>query len=180
MTRLNQRMLAVIAVPALALGLGLSWQLAPAQAQTISCPEGYVPIGGADVQGCAPNPDHPIWQNSSPPAPSGPVWATRWGAVAVDAQLSRFGGSEGHKSERGAIKAAIKQCQANGGGKSCKVTGGGWYNQCGALAWGDQVFRVVSAGTSEEATQYALSGCGQSTKNCKIYYSGCSHAERVR
>lgn len=142
-----------------------------------NCPQGYYPVGGGNGgwAGCAPIPS-----NNAPPPNTGPQWAKRWGAIAIDDQVSRFGGAEGYSSARCAEKAAIAICKKNGGTKSCKVSGGAYYNQCGALAWGDTLARISTAGTIEEAQKYAVQGCSQRTANCKIYYSGCSYPERVR
>lgn len=142
------------------------------------CPDGYYPIGGGNGgwSGCAPIPSN---GGGAPPDP-GPLWAKRWGAIAIDGTLSRFGGAEGQTSARRAIKAAISACKQNGGAKNCKVSGGAYYNQCGALAWGDSVARIFSAGTTEQAQSDAMAACSKQTTNCKIYYAGCSYPERVR
>jgi Domain of unknown function (DUF4189) len=171
--------LALSALAVFSIYLFSFYSTSPASAQgvIIVCPEGSAPTGGPDVQACAPIPG---FDPSIPsPAPSGPQWATRWGSIAIDAVLSRFGGSEGHSSKGRAEKAAVRQCKANGGGKSCKIIGA-YYNQCGALAWGDSRAESYRAPTLEAAEQQALQFCGKYTTNCKIYYSGCSFSERVR
>ncbi|TXI45572.1 MAG: DUF4189 domain-containing protein [Lysobacter sp.] len=142
-----------------------------------NCPQGYYPIGGGNGgwAGCAPIP------NDNAPAPDpGPQWERRWGAIAVDETVGRFGGAEGYSSARRAEKAALAACRKNGGSKRCKAMGGAYYNQCGALAWGDQRLEIYSAGTAGEANEYALRACSERTTNCKIYYTGCSYPVRVR
>jgi Domain of unknown function (DUF4189) len=113
-------------------------------------------------------------------AVSGKAGAAKWGAVALDAKLSKFGGSEGHSSEGQAIKAAIRQCKANGGGKDCNVNKNGrvWSNQCGALAWGDTKAMVFSASTHAAATQGAMDACSRVNANCEIFYAGCSFPQQ--
>jgi hypothetical protein len=139
-----------------------------------NCPPGYFPIGGLEVQGCAPMDSG---SSGSPPNP-GPQWAKRWGAIATDGPLGRLGGAEGLPNKRRAQKAAIATCQQNGG-KKCKVLHA-YYNQCGVLAWGNDLAQTYSAGTVEKATELALLECSKQTGNCKVFYSGCSYPERVR
>lgn len=142
-----------------------------------NCPQGYYPIGGGNGgwAGCAPIPS-----NDAPSPNTGPQWERRWGAIAVDATVSRFGGAEGYGSARRAEKAAVAACRKNGGTHRCKAMGGAYYNQCGALAWGDQRFEIYSAGTADEANEYALRACSAQTTNCRIYYTGCSAPVRIR
>jgi hypothetical protein len=160
-------------VPAIFMGLVLLVFEVKAEG---NCPPGYFPIGGPEVQGCAPIPS----SGGGLPLDPGPQWATRWGAIAVDGTVSRFGGAEGYSNRRRAEKAAIANCKKNGGTKHCKVPGGAYYNQCGALAWGESKARVFSAGTTEAAQNLALEACSKDTANCKVYYSGCSYPERIR
>lgn len=145
-----------------------------------NCPQGYYPVGGGNGgwAGCAPIPSSGGGQ--TPPPDAGPQWAKRWGAIAIDDSVSRFGGVEGYTSSRRAEKAAIAVCKKNGGTKRCKVLGGAYYNQCGSLAWGDSRFQVYSAGTADEANGFAIQACSQQTTNCKVYYTGCSYPVRVR
>ena len=66
-----------------------------------NCPQGYYPIGGGNGgwAGCAPIP------NDNAPAPDpGPQWERRWGAIAVDETVGRFGGAEGYSSALDAPK----------------------------------------------------------------------------
>lgn len=145
-----------------------------------NCPQGYYPIGGGNGgwQGCAPIPSSGGGQSSPPD--TGPQWAKRWGAIALDPSAGRYGGAEGQSSARRAEKAAVANCKKNGGGRQCKVLGGAYYNQCGALAWGDKRAEAYSAATTDEASTGAVQMCSQKTSNCKIYYSGCSYPVRVR
>jgi len=141
-----------------------------------NCPSGYYPIGGGNGgwQGCAPMSSG---AGGAPPNP-GPQWATRWGAIAHDGKLGRFGGAEGFTAKRKAEKAAIAECRKNGG-KSCKIKIS-YYNQCGAMAWGNNLM-VVSRGPEREATiEDAVDSCNKDSSNCQPYYAGCSYPERVR
>ncbi len=139
------------------------------------CPDGYYPIGGGNGgwQGCAPV----SGGGSAPPNP-GPQWATRWGAIATDGAASRLGGAEGLPSKRRAEKAAVAACKTNGGTK-CEVLHS-YYNQCGVLAWGNDLAQAYSAETTAQATAGALRVCSERTTNRKVFYSGCSYPEQIR
>jgi Domain of unknown function (DUF4189) len=164
--------------------LTVLFSAAPAAAQTYVCPSGPGPgerqvgtTGGGG--GLAPVPVCVSDTGGSAPAPSGPVWLKRWGAVAVDGSTSKFGVSEGNSSKGGARKAAVRQCKANGGGKGCKSLGE-WQNGCGALAWGDSRYNAVSGPDRDAVINRALASCGKSTTNCAVYYAGCSYAVQAQ
>lgn len=141
-----------------------------------TCPDGYYPIGGQGLQGCAPFPGGSGGDNA--PRDPGPQWATRWGAIAVDGTSSRLGGSEKHTSKRRAQKAALADCKKNGGTKCKGVIA--YYNQCGVLAWGNDWYQAHSGATTDAATAGALASCSKNTSNCKVFYTGCSYPERIR
>lgn len=138
-----------------------------------SCPHGYMPLGGpqAGWTGCAPM----SGPNQNPPDP-GPEWATRWGAIAVTD--GAFGTSSGQRSKRAAKKLAMQECKAKGGSK-CAVKMF-FYNQCAALAWGDARYVAYRTSDLDEAEANAVEDCNRQTANCKIFYSSCSYAERIR
>jgi hypothetical protein len=141
------------------------------------CPAGMLPTQSGDGQfvGCAPAPGS---GGDTYPADSGPQWSKRWGAIAVDNLVGKFGGMDGFGSKRSAQKAAIAECKKNGGRK-CKVFLA-YYNQCGVLAAGDS-FSATFRGPEINATaQRAIELCSARTSNCKPYYAGCSYPERVR
>lgn len=144
------------------------------------CPEGMYPTGGGNGgwTSCAPIPGY----GSSGPGQSNPqpsqVWVKQWGAIAVDEKAGRLGGTDGSSSKREAKKAAIEECQKNGGSK-CKVAIA-YYNQCGALAWGDNYGTSASGPERDDTIKNALASCVKETVNCKIYYAGCSYSARVR
>jgi Domain of unknown function (DUF4189) len=140
-----------------------------------NCPDGYYPIGGGNAgwEGCAAYEYAPGQQ----PPDTGPLWVKRWGAIAVDDVLGKFGGVDGFSSKGKAERAAVRQCKKNGG-KSCAAYS--YYNQCGALAWGDN-FLVRSSGPLKDNTiAKAVEQCSAKSQNCKPYYAGCSYPERVR
>jgi hypothetical protein len=144
------------------------------------CPEGLYPIGGGNGgwTSCAPIPGYGSSGPGQPSAQPPQVWSKRWGAIAADDKAGRLGGADGSSSKRQAEKAAIKECQNNGGGK-CKVMVA-YYNQCGALAWGDNYGTSARGPDRNDTMNNALASCGKETVNCKIYYAGCSYPARIR
>lgn len=112
----------------------------------------------------------------APSAPNEPVWATRWGAIATADGV--FGAVVGLASERKAEKAAMQQCKAKGG-RNCGVIVS-YYNQCAALAWGENGENAARGPYLNEVETTAMAGCSERSQNCKLYYSACSDAERVR
>lgn len=142
------------------------------------CPDGYYPIGGGNGgwSGCAPIPGS--GGGAYQPRDPGPMWATKWGAIAVDGTTGKFAGIEGLSSERKANKAAIKECRKNGG-KQCKVIAA-YYNGCGAMAWGDSKVTSYMGPQRQEAIDLAVKSCSKETTNCQAYYAGCSYPVRIR
>lgn len=103
----------------------------PMYANAQSCGGGYMQEGGSGVISCVPLYN----QNDQGHQAAGPLWATRWGAIATDNKLGHFGGIEHATSESHAKKLAIAECKKFGG-KDCKIRIT-YFNQCGALAWGE-------------------------------------------
>jgi hypothetical protein len=139
-----------------------------------SCGAGYIQHGGGGVVVCEPIVEAPpasVLQNP------GPQWVTRWGAISVDLELGKFGGAQGLASKGKAEKAANKDCKKNGG-KRCRSYS--YYNQCGALAWGDNYLFRSSGPVRDKVMADAVSNCSVQSANCKPYYVGCSYPERVR
>lgn len=138
-----------------------------------TCPHGYMPLGSpqAGWTGCAPM----SGPNENPPNP-GQEWQTRWGAIALTD--GAFGTSSNQPSKRLAKKLAIQECKANGGSK-CTVKMF-FYNQCAALAWGDARYVVYRTSRLNEAEAKAVEDCGEYTTNCRLFYSSCSYAKRIR
>lgn len=142
-----------------------------------TCPQGYYPIGGGNAgwSGCAPMYDSGMPVGTTPPAPPnpGPRWEFRWGAIAIDSQKGRFGGADGYRDPRKASRAAVKTCRKNGGGK-CKIAIE-YYNQCGALVWGDTGVTTSQGPIVDEVVNRTLHACSQQTSNCQVAYAGCSY-----
>ena len=144
-----------------------------------NCPAGYFPTGGAaaGVYGCAPMNNLSNGGHQQPADP-GPRWQTRWGAIAIDGQNSKFAGIDGFTTSSKARKAAIKQCRANGG-KKCKILID-YYNQCGSLAWGQQGAIASIGPIVEDVMKESVAACSKNTSGCSVYYTGCSYPERVQ
>lgn len=144
-----------------------------------NCPDGYFPIGGGNAgwQGCAPMDSGSTNTQITPPDP-GPYWQTRWGAIAADGSTGTFGVSNDVASKRVAEKNAKAMCKSKGGRK-CKLQST-FYNQCGALAWGDTHYSSFRAPDIDDAKKSAVEHCEKTTTNCRVYYSACSYPVRVR
>lgn len=140
------------------------------------CPPGTYQESTRDVVYCVPLPGQQPQQNGQ-----GPEWLTRWGAVAVGISPhgTAFGASKEMKSKRAAEKAALKECKSDGQGAACKIEMT-YFNQCGAVAWGNDFFQTARAVSIEDASRIAMNICEDKTQNCRVYYSGCSYPLRVR
>ncbi len=149
------------------------------------CPAGYepwkIPVESASDCFAIPNYGQQNSQLPSQTVPSGPQWATRWGAIAIGSTAS--GGGVGvvtdMKNQRAAEKAALKQCKSRGGGKSCRIEIS-YADQCAAIAWGDRFYNTARAETVELASDLSLAACSKKTENCKIYYANCALPVRVK
>jgi hypothetical protein len=146
-----------------------------------NCPPGYFPIGGGNAgwEGCAPMGPMPSDGDGSNQAPvqQEPVWETRWGAIAT--ADGAYGVSNGMNSQRRAEKKAIADCKARSNGKPC-ILRVAYYNQCAALAWGDEINFTARSPQQQRAESLAVSACSDKTTNCRVYYSGCSYPEQGR
>lgn len=147
----------------------------PSYAEGGSCPDGYYPMNGPGVQGCAPIPNYDA---TTVERDNGPLWQDRWIAIAVDGAEGVFGAAKGLSSRRKAVKAALEDCTAKGG-TFCKPYGV-TYNQCIALVSGRQYINSYGSPRREQAEEGALNECSAQTTNCQIFYSECSFAEQVR
>ena len=115
---------------------------------------------------------------TSPPPSLGPQWETRWGAIVSGG--GGFGASVNMPSKRKAEKIALKQCKDSGGRNLCTVKTA-YYNQCAAIAWGENSeYAVATALTADISQMNAVKGCSDLGVNCKIFYSGCSYPVRIR
>lgn len=138
------------------------------------CPSGQYPANPPAVNICYPIPGS---EDSTPPQ-SIVQWETCWGAIAMDNLNGKLGASVGAKSKRIATKAAVAQCRSNGGTKC--IVDIAYYNQCAVMVLGEKKYNTASAATLEEAQTIGMKACSLSNKNCRVYYSECSPAERVR
>ncbi|UHQ23838.1 DUF4189 domain-containing protein [Lysobacter sp. 5GHs7-4] len=145
------------------------------------CPDNFVPNPNW-TQGqsqCIPGPPTQGDADSSPPAP---VWATRWGAIAIDSATGNMGAVTDMPSKRKAVDAALARCRDHGG-TNCKISLE-YHNQCAASAWGEGnggTFVSFRAPSEKDAVSGALNQCGQDSGGaCETFYSGCSSAQRVR
>ena len=139
-------------------------------------------IPGAGNPGCIPptQPGSPYYQEqgSAPatPAAPAPVWADRWGAIALDGVSGRAGTTIGQESEKAAVATAMRQCDDNGG-KGCEVLIT-FYNQCAAASQNVKggSINASSAPTKAQAEAESQKHC---SGTCQLVYSQCSNAERV-
>jgi Domain of unknown function (DUF4189) len=142
-----------------------------------NCGGGFVQEGGQGYTICVPIESYYPPQGVLLEDP-GPQWASRWGAIAYDPVVGRFGGAENLASKAGAKKAAIRACK-NNGGRQCKVMTQ-CYNQCGALAHGGNE-AVASRGPDvSETIKNAVAACNAKGGNCQAYYAGCSFPVKIR
>lgn len=140
------------------------------------CPPGQIPYSGTPVPGstasmatCGPIPTS---------QPAAPQWRSRWGAIADD-RYGVFGIVADERSERSAKKAAVAAC-IDRGGKDCKATFT-YRDQCAVVVGTDTNSISQGAATIEQAKSLALEKCeAAGSKECWVYYSGCSLPVRVR
>lgn len=151
----------------------------PAYAEGGSCPDGYYPIGGQGVSGCAPIPEYGVSDDAINEGEAiQPVWETQWGAIAVDFAMGKFGVGNARRTKSEAENMALDECKKEGGaGCEIDLT---YYNQCGAIAWGASNAVTFRAETKEIASAHAVEACSEKTTDCKIYYANCSFPARVK
>jgi hypothetical protein len=145
-----------------------------------SCPPGYYPQSAPGVVGCAPIPGYESnntdTQKSSTDLPV--RWADTWGAISVDGSSGSLGAVVGFSSEKEAQQAALNKCRANGGG-DCNIDLT-YHNQCAVMILGSKKYNTASAATVERATQLGMETCNSADTSCRVYYSGCSAAQRIQ
>jgi len=168
---------------ALCLGLLLTCGNAAAQGQPIG--NGiYACDGAAQAGPCQPEGDDDSSYSSSGGytdndyAHAEPKWADRWGAIAAD-DNSIYGIVSGKINKSDAQNAAIEECMKRGG-ERCEVTFS-YYNQCAAIAAGNDGTVTSGAPSIEEAKSTSRGKCNaEKGGNCRNYYSGCSLQERIQ
>ena len=139
------------------------------------CPSGMIPHIGNFTQSCGPIPAGYYGDQESE---QGARWSKRWGAIAADPKAPSLGFSTGFPSKRAAERAALADCRGKGG-LQC-VVDISYYNQCAALVVGDQRYSTARAATAKEAAALGTRTCEAASSGCRLYYTDCSYAERVR
>jgi Domain of unknown function (DUF4189) len=137
-------------------------------------------IPGAGNPGCIP-PDvagSPGRQYQPPQSTHHTLWESRWGAIAIDSNTGEAGTVTGRRSESEAKKDALRDCTSQGV-KSCKIDLT-YHDQCAAIAWGSGHYGAAGGPYESDAKKEAMRGCEVGASDCKIVYSDCSYAERVR
>lgn len=157
----------------------------PAYAEN-GCPAGYEPwkIPVENFNDCVAIPDYGQEPQRVSPRSVGspePRWLSRWGAIATGSSVNGtvMGTAHDAKTQRIAEKAAMKECRAQGGGKTCAVEIS-YRDQCAVMVWGDGHSFSARAETIERASTLGLSACERKTKNCKVYFSNCSYPTLIR
>jgi hypothetical protein len=159
----------------IALIVGVSLFLISAAYAESGCPPGMIPYrAGTDPNACGPIPTV-----SGPTMPTGPQWASRWGAIASDASKGVMGAVDSRSSKREASRLAITECKTRGG-LDCKVRFT-YHNQCVVTVQGSSGATNSGAATIEEATNIGMRSCAEhGDTDCDIYYKACSLPVRVR
>lgn len=144
------------------------------------CPPGFQPTGMAPTPqtpvACRPISGYDQQQNQQRPPP--PRWVSKWGAIATDFAHSSAGASIDQPDRGSAEKAAIANCQSNGG-SACKVEL--WYtNECAAMAVGETGHNAKAGLTADLASQAAMKVCNEADSHCFVYYTGCSLPVQVQ
>jgi hypothetical protein len=144
-----------------------------------ACPQG-VASGGAQ---CGPssmiNSAEGSGDRSSLPSLPPAEWADSWGAMAMDDSNGVAGIVTDLSSKRTAKKAAIQECRSRGG-VDCTIART-YKNQCLVVVASSKKSQIVNAATINRATELAMRDCeNDGSTDCRIYYSGCSIAKRVR
>lgn len=149
-----------------------------------NCPSGIPSAGNPQ---CLPPPSAPAGApprratpNPSPRVPQ-PRWLSQWGAISIDAALSKMGVAEGKTSRADAERTALAACRTNGGeAGECKKNLVVFGNSCGVVAWGESYVSLRSDGTKELAADGAMRECTQHSADCQVYYASCSLPQLVQ
>lgn len=146
-----------------------------------NCPSGIPSAGNPQ---CVPPPNvpgSPLYrpnpgQNQSIPRAPQARWMSQWGAIAIDAPMSKMGVAEGKTNRKDAERAALAACRAKGGeAGECKKNLVVFGNSCGVVAWGESYVSLRSEGTRELAASGAMKECSQHSADCQVYYASCSY-----
>ena len=141
------------------------------------CPAGMVPEGGQGAMSCRPLPGYSQGGTQAQPGAPSMHWVSRWGAIALDAQVTRFSGASHDKASREeAEQVAMKNCLDQGAAQ-CQLISV-YANGCVALAASDSVFGAASRNTIPESARAAMTQCGEAT--CRVIYSRCTRPQAIR
>lgn len=152
----------------------------PMSSQAQQC--GY---GVQDGGQCVPADQVPGYQDSLQDRQTRPqqpqaVWATRWGAIAIDNGTSSVGVSENQTSRSAASAEALQRCASKSNSQHCEMKLA-YYNQCAALAWGTKNTGIGHALDQAQAQNLALQACQEGgASDCRIVYNACSLPIRVQ
>ncbi len=140
------------------------------------CPPGQFPVGGPGMLGCAPT-------GGGAPSPLAEAWTAPWGAIATSPTQLAMGVSNTQNRKRRAEREALDQCKRSGA-KDCVIRVS-YQNSCVAVASPPeptpQHLVVGRAFTLENAITTATAECFlQGVGECKVGYSDCSVAVRIR
>jgi hypothetical protein len=155
----------------------------------LACADGYYAGQGADSNSCYPIPGEGRQRgekSGSPslqPQPKQRKTVDTWGAIAIGSTKDgnrAMGAVNSLNNEREASKAAMEQCLAKGGGKTCNIVTT-YYNQCTVIAALGETgyFYGANGATVEIATEQSMKECSAKHANCSVYYWGCSPAKWV-
>lgn len=146
-----------------------------------ACPAGVAP--GSPQ--CGPSPEyHGVGGNSNniqsgqKPIIIKTMWVDRWGAVAIDGDVGSLGAVEGIKNKKQAEKFAIAECVKKGGRKC--LLNLSYANQCIAMVNGANKYYLQLGSSINLAEEKSKNVCMSGDKDCRVYYSACSMAERIR
>lgn len=132
-----------------------------------ACPPGSVAQKGNGWEGCVSG------SNSGPP-----VWADRWGAIAIDEHSGSFGSSSSETSKAKAEKYALSMCKKSKA-SNCKIVVS-YYNQCVGFVAGKNWPFIRTDRTIEAAVSGSLNRCERQDRECRVFYSRCSLPEQVQ
>ncbi|WP_369930450.1 DUF4189 domain-containing protein [Xanthomonas sp. NCPPB 2632] len=108
-----------------------------------------------------------------------PVWKDTWGAIVIDGKSGAAGTVIDRSSKANAINDAMHDCKMRGG-QNCQLDLA-FSNQCAAVAWGDDGHASARSPDKQRAENIAMQSCREAaTTGCKVVYSECSDARRVK
>lgn len=140
------------------------------------CPPGQTPAQFGANMGCVPGGNDSVDEYSQqlpiPPRQETGWWEKTWGAIASSETGGALGTALGASTRQEAEQAAFADCKTKGGG-GCKVELA-YRNQCAVMVIGNKSFRMYSAGSVAEATDYGMKDCQLVQSECRVYYSACT------